>query len=142
MIDRFAGEHADNIKAWWKQIEDQYNHIHVNSDSDDYVPIIRDYSIKAYEAIIGAINSFDQKSISNPNGWNSYSGESWFGRLMVAIAIKCINNYNNRLSEMCKKCKTGVNNVFENIGKVDTKYSKRMIVSASNVRSLTYQIKG
>ena len=140
LVGLLGGDVGAAINSIWKSIEDKYNDIDVSNGSDNYVSIIRDYSISVYNSIIYAIDSFERSSLPDVTSWNGYSGESWFSKLSTAIAMKCINGYRKKLSEINAECRRRVNTAFDNIESVDKSYSKKMDVSISNVKTLSYQL--
>lgn len=134
------GDTGATINSLWKSIEDKYNDIDASNGSGNYVSTIRDYSISVYNSIIYAIDSFEKSSLPDVSSWNGYSGESWFSKISTAIAMKCINGYRKKLSEINSECRNRVNTVFDNIASVDKSYSKKMDTSVSNVKTLAFQI--
>ena len=140
LIGIFAGDNAEAITAWWRQIENEYNNIKPTAGSENYTTLIRDYSVRVYNVIMSAIDSFERESLPDVSSWNGYSGESWFSKLLIASAIKCINGYRKKLSEINTECRKRVNTTFDNIAGVDNTYSGKMNTSLSNVKTLTYQI--
>ena len=140
LIGAFAGENAEMISAWWRQIENEYTNIHPTQGSDNYVSIIRDYSVNVYNTMIHAIDSFETDALPDATSWNGYSSESWFSRLLISSAIKCVNGYKKKLYEINSECKTRVNTVFDNIESLDSSYSRKMDTLVSAVKTLTYQI--
>ena len=141
LIGLIGGAAGRTINSVWKLIEDKYSEINVLNGADNYVATIRDYSISVYNTIISAIDAFEKNSLPDVTSWNGYSGESWFSKLSVAVAVKCVNGYKNKLSEINAECRKRVNTTFDNIENVDKIYSGRMDFSVSNVKTLTYQIR-
>lgn len=140
LIGLLGGEAGSAINSVWKSIEDKYKEIDASNGTDNYVAIIRDYSIAVYNAIISAIDSFEKNSLPDVTSWNGYSGESWFSKFSTAVAIKCINGYRKKLSEINTECRKRVNNTFDNIENVDKTHSRKLDFSISNVKTLAYQI--
>ncbi|MCR4615405.1 MAG: DUF2974 domain-containing protein [Clostridiales bacterium] len=132
---------GDDAVSWWKKIEDEYKNIKPHTGSADYVSLIRDYSQKTYNVIIETIESFEKKALPDVSSWNDFSAEKWFSKIMIAGAIKCINGYKRKLSEINAECKRRTNETFENIDKVDKKHSKEISSTISDVRTLALQIK-
>ena len=140
LVGLFGGDAGAEINSIWNSIEDKYNEIDVSNGSDNYVSIIRDYSKSVYDSIIYSIDSFERSSLPDVGFWNGYSGESWFSKILTAIAMRCINGYRNKLTEINVECKRRVNTTFENIENVDKAYSKKIDISVSSVKALAYQM--
>lgn len=140
LIGAFAGDNAEMISAWWRQIENEYTNIHPTAGTANYESIIRDYSVNVYNAIIRAIDSFESNALPDVTSWNGYSGESWFSRLLISSAIRCINGYKKKLYDINSECKRRVNTVFDSIESLDETYSRRIDTSVSTARTLSYQI--
>ena len=140
LIGVFAGDNAEMISAWWRQIENEYTNIRPTQGTANYESKIRDYSVNVYNTIIRAIDSFETNALPDATSWNGYSSESWFSRLLISSAIKCINGYKKKLYEINSECKRRVNTVFESIEDLDTAYSRRVDISVSSAKTLTYQI--
>lgn len=139
LVGLLGGDAGAAINSIWKSIEDKYNDIDVSNGSGNYVSIIRDYSISVYNSIMYAIDSFEHSSLPDVGSWNGYSGESWFSKISTAIAMKCINGYRNKLTEINSECRRRVNTTFENIENVDRTYSQKLDTSISDVKTLAYQ---
>lgn len=131
LLQKIAGKYADkygiNIESIWSKIEDQYTEIGevdpstANGNLSTKKGLVRDFSIKNYNTLISAVNKFSQAKISGVQNWNNYSGENWFSKLKVSIAIRIINSYAERISDVNAECKERIDAVFENVNTADKK---------------------
>lgn len=102
----------------------------------------RDFSAKVYNTLIEAITQIEDAGDASVASWGSYSGESWFGALLVSIAAKGINTYFSKLTETNQTCKTRMDRVFDTVGQVDSKAASKINNVNTDLRMMGRQISG
>lgn len=151
LLQKIAGKYAEkygiDINSIWSKIEDEYIEIGevdpntANNNLSTKKGRVRDFSIKNYNILISSVNQFSQSKISGVQNWNNYSGEGWFTKLKVSIAIKIINSYAERISEINEECRERINRVFEDANSADRKNAEAVGLHTQYLSEEISQIK-
>ena len=140
LINTIGGEGGQYISSLWQKIEDKYNDINATNNTSNYTSKIRDYSSKVYNALSEAVTKFSKNTLPDVSSWSGYSGENWFGKIMLSLAINIINKYSEKVIKVNQMCERRIMVVFDDIMAVDTKYGKKFNSLISTVKTVSAQI--
>lgn len=97
--------------------------------------IIRDFSLKTYNAIVDSINRIESIGSESVSSWNQYAGEEWYSSLLIHIAVKGINTYFLKLSETNKICRTKVDIIFDGVEVEDSTMASKLEKGCEKLRN-------
>lgn len=132
LLGKYADEYGINIDDLWGRIENAYGDIGpvdpatANNNITTKTGKVRNFSQNNYRILIDATDRFSHTSLGGPGKWNAFSGESWFRKLNIAIAIRLINAYVENISDLNAECKRRIIKVFDEVQKADRTNSGAM----------------
>lgn len=122
-----------NVDEVWRNIEKEYKKIgNINQTKAKKDGIVRngtelDFSQDVYETLINTISLIEGFTFQSVSDWKNYSSEEWYGPLSIGIAVNGITQYFEYLSEINTNCKKQINNIFKNVGNIDSRYSIKVL---------------
>lgn len=101
---------------------------------------IRNFSLATYSALMSTIGRIEQIGAVSLHTWGNYAYEEWYSILPVGAARNGINLYFAKLSETNQSCKTNIDAIFDQVEKIDTEKSNRILMRYYQLQSMNNSI--
>ena len=114
-------------------------------DSLDYLTYTfrkYNYTKDAYEAIIAAIDAFEEVEFESTSIWTNYSEEDWFEDISGTKSQSALNSFMNQVPSLSSKCKTEFTSVFNTQWRIDNRYAKKIKSHIEKMDSCMNDFKG
>lgn len=101
---------------------------------------IRNFSLATYGALMSVSHNIEQAGAVSLHTWGNYAHEEWYSALSVGAARNGINLYFAKLSETNQSCKTNIDAIFDQVEKIDTEKSNRILMRYYQLQSMNNSI--
>ena len=92
------------------------------------VKLRRDFSNASKQKLLKAVADVEKEKISNFTDWvgdSYYSFQSWIGKLNIKNYMSDVDSYHKKVIDKNNASKQAIENIFKNVGVVDTTYQKK-----------------
>ena len=130
-----------DLVAVWQQAEQVYGQIQVHDPDSANQPTqvrkdkIRDFSQNVYDTIMGTIDKVGELTYDSVSQWSAYETESWYDDLSIRAFKTGISNYYQGLSDINATCKTSIEKIFTEAGRLDGLYANKIMEFTTQVNS-------